>query len=68
MNFYQNTEDDFFKHSCNICGKQLLTKKNLKKHQDVHKQDQVVNSSCSFENKNARTKWDIERGTFGSPR
>ena len=38
MNIFQNTEDKLLKHSCNIRGKQILTKKKLKQHQDeVHK-------------------------------
>ena len=38
MNICQNTEDAFMKHSCNICGKQIFTKKKLNQHQDeVHK-------------------------------
>ena len=38
MNIYRNTDFEFLKHSCNICGKQILTKEKLKQHQDkVHK-------------------------------
>ena len=30
MKTYQNTEEKFYKHNCNICGKQILTKKKFK--------------------------------------
>ena len=39
MNIYRNTEDEFSKHSCNICGKQMLTKEKLKQHQDKVNKD-----------------------------
>ena len=38
MNIYENIEDEFLMYNCNICGKQILTKEKLKRHQDeVHK-------------------------------
>ena len=47
MNINQNSEDDYMKHSCNICGKQILTKKKLKQHQDaVHKNEGIKCTEC----------------------
>ena len=42
MNIYQNTEDEFLKQSCNICGKQILTKEKLKQHQDEVHRNKVI--------------------------
>ena len=38
MIIHQNSEDEYRKYNCSICGKQILTNKKLKQHQDaVHK-------------------------------
>ena len=47
MNIHQNTEDEVLKHICNICGKQILTKEKLKRHQDeVHKNKGLKCTKC----------------------
>ena len=50
MNIFQNTEDKLLKHSCKlrkIRGKQILTKKKLKQHQDeVHKNTGLKCKEC----------------------
>ena len=52
MNIYQNTEDEVLKHSCNICGKQILTKEKLKQHQDeVHKNKGLLCTECDHREK-----------------
>ena len=43
MNIFQNTEDKLLKHSCNIRGKQILTKKKLKQ---VHKNKGLKCKEC----------------------
>ena len=47
MGIYQNSEDESMKQSCNICGKQVLTKKKLKQHQDaVHRNKGFKCTEC----------------------
>ena len=47
MNIYQNSEDEHVKQSCNICGKQILTKKKLKQHQEtVHRNKGFKCTEC----------------------
>ena len=47
MNIYQNSEDEFMKHGCNICGKQMLTKNKLKQHEDAaHKNKGFECTEC----------------------
>ena len=55
MNIYQNSEDESMKHSCNICGKQLLTIEKLKQHQDaVHKNNGFKCKECDHWVKSTR--------------
>ena len=47
MNTYQNSEDENMKHICNICGKQTISRKKLKQHQDeVHKSEGFKCTEC----------------------
>ena len=48
MNIHQNSEDEYMKYNCSICGKQILTKKKLKQHQDaVHKNKEFKCAQCN---------------------
>ena len=47
MNIHQNSEDEHMKYNCSICGKQMLTKKKLKQHEDaVHKNKGFKCTEC----------------------
>ena len=59
MNIYQNSEDEHVRQSCNICGKQILTKKQLKRHQDeVHKNKGFKCTECDHWFK---LKWSLNQ-------
>ena len=65
MNIDRNREDEFLKHSCNICGKQMLTKEKLKQHQDeVHKNKGLKCTECDYSVKSKGHLAQHKRKTF----